>query len=119
MARLKELFELYKDVTEETLFENLVYFLNRIKPVCQKYGIRMAIHPDDPVWPVFGLPRIVTSGEKIQRLMKAVDDPFNGVTLCTGSSPTPCRTSPPHPLPEGAHPLRPCAQHQAQRPRGL
>lgn len=85
MGRIKELFELYKDVTDEKLFENLVYFLERIKPVCQEYGIRMAIHPDDPVWPVFGLPRIVTSGEKIQRLMKAVDDPFNGVTLCTGS----------------------------------
>ena len=85
MARIKELFELYKDVTDEKLFENLVYFLNRIKPVCQKYGIRMAIHPDDPAWPVFGLPRIVTSGEKLLRLMKAVDDPFNGVTLCTGS----------------------------------
>lgn len=85
MARIKELFELYKDVTDEKLFENLIYFLNRIKPVCQKYGIRMAIHPDDPAWPVFGLPRIVTSGEKLLRLMKAVDDPFNGVTLCTGS----------------------------------
>ena len=85
MARIKELFELYKDVTDEKLFENLVYFLNRIKPVCQKYGIRMAIHPDDPAWPVFGLPRIVTSGEKLLRLMKAVDAPFNGVTLCTGS----------------------------------
>lgn len=85
MARLKELFEMYKDVTDEKLFENLVYFLNRIKPVCLKYGIRMAIHPDDPAWPVFGLPRIVTSGEKLQRLMKAVDDPFNSVTLCSGS----------------------------------
>lgn len=85
MARLKELFEMYRDVTDEKLFENLVYFLNRIKPVCLKYGIRMAIHPDDPAWPVFGLPRIVTSGEKLQRLMKAVDDPFNSVTLCTGS----------------------------------
>lgn len=85
MARLKELFEMYKDVTDEKLFENLVYFLNRIRPVCLKYGIRMAIHPDDPAWPVFGLPRIVTSGEKLQRLMKAVDDPFNSVTLCTGS----------------------------------
>ncbi len=85
MGRLKELFELYKDVTDEKLFDNLVYFLNRIKPVCKQYGIRMAIHPDDPAWPVFGLPRIVTSGEKIRRLMKAVDDPFNGVTLCTGS----------------------------------
>lgn len=85
MSKIKELFALYKDVDDEKLFENLVYFLNRIQPVCQQYGIRMAIHPDDPAWPVFGLPRIITSGEKLQRLMKAVDHPFNGVTLCTGS----------------------------------
>lgn len=85
MSRIRELFELYKDVDEEKLFENLVYFLKRIQPVCEQYGIRMAIHPDDPAWPVFGLPRIVTSGEKLLRLMKAVDAPFNSVTLCTGS----------------------------------
>lgn len=85
MSRLKELFELYQDVDDEKLFENLVYFLTRIMPTCEKYGIRMGIHPDDPAWPVFGLPRIVTGGEKIQRLMKAVDSPCNGVTLCTGS----------------------------------
>ena len=85
MARIKELFELYKDVDEEKLFENLCYFLNRIRPVCEKYGIMMAIHPDDPAWPVFGLPRIVINKENLLRLMKAVDAPFNGVTLCTGS----------------------------------
>lgn len=85
MGRIKELFELYKDVTDEKLFENLVYFLSRIMPTCEQYGIRMGIHPDDPAWPVFGLPRIITGGEKLQRLMKAVDNPCNGVTLCTGS----------------------------------
>ncbi|NCB63948.1 MAG: mannonate dehydratase [Clostridia bacterium] len=85
MSRIKDLFELYKDVSDEKLFDNLVYFLKRIMPTCQKYDINMGIHPDDPAWPVFGLPRIVTSGEKILRLMKAVDDPHNGVTLCTGS----------------------------------
>ena len=85
MARLKELFALYAPVTEEMLFNNLVYFLKAILPTCEKYGIRMAIHPDDPAWPVFGLPRIVTGGEKLLRLMRAVDSPCNGVTLCTGS----------------------------------
>lgn len=55
MARIKELFEMYKDVDEEKLFNNLVYFLKAIQPVCEKYDIRMAIHPDDPAWPVFGL----------------------------------------------------------------
>lgn len=85
LAHVKELFEKYKDVSEEKLFDNLVYFLNRIKDVCKKYSIKMAIHPDDPAWPVFGLPRIITSKEKILKLMKAVDDPFNGLTFCAGS----------------------------------
>ncbi len=85
MARIKELFEMYKDVDEEKLFQNLVYFLERIMPVCDKYNINMAIHPDDPAWPVFDLPRIVTGKEKVLRLMNAVDNVHNGVTLCTGS----------------------------------
>ena len=85
LAHVKELFEAYKDVTEEKLFDNLIYFLKAIQPVCEKYGIKMAIHPDDPAWPVFGLPRIITSKEKILRVMKAVDSPFNGLTFCAGS----------------------------------
>lgn len=85
MAHIKELFELYRDVDEEKLFRNLKYFLERIMPTCEKYGIKMAIHPDDPAWPVFGLPRIVTGKEKLLRLIHAVDSPCNGVTLCTGS----------------------------------
>lgn len=85
MARIKELFDAYKDVDEETLFNNLVYFLKAIMPVCDKYGIDMAIHPDDPAWPVFNLPRIITGKEKIVRMLKAVDNPHNGITLCTGS----------------------------------
>ena len=85
LAHVKELFDAYKDVDEETLFNNLVYFLKAIQPVCEKHGIKMAIHPDDPAWPVFGLPRIITSKEKILRVMKAVDSPFNGLTFCAGS----------------------------------
>ncbi|AEC02398.1 mannonate dehydratase [Parasphaerochaeta coccoides] len=85
LARVKDLFEAYKGVDEEKLFANLIYFLEAIRPVCEKWGIRMAIHPDDPAWPVFGLPRIITNKKNLLRLMKAVDAPFNGVTLCTGS----------------------------------
>ena len=85
MAHIKELFEMYKDIDEEKLFENLVYFLKAIMPVCNQYDIKMAIHPDDPAWSVFGLPRIITGKEKLVRMMKAVDDVHNGVTLCTGS----------------------------------
>ena len=85
LAHVKELFEAYKDVTEDKLFDNLVYFLKAIQPTCEKHGIKMAIHPDDPAWPVFGLPRIITSKEKILKVMKAVDSPFNGLTFCAGS----------------------------------
>jgi mannonate dehydratase len=85
MAKIKELFEMYKEVDEEKLFSNLKYFLEAIMPVCNQYGIQMAIHPDDPAWSVFGLPRIVTNKEKLLRIINMVDDPYNGVTLCTGS----------------------------------
>ncbi|MDY0287433.1 MAG: mannonate dehydratase [Sphaerochaeta sp.] len=85
LAKVKDLFEAYKDVTEEKLFDNLIYFLKAIQPTCEEYGIKMAIHPDDPAWPVFNLPRIITSEEKILKVMKAVDAPFNGLTFCAGS----------------------------------
>ncbi len=85
MAKVKELFELYKDVDAEKLFENLVCFLQKIMPVCDKYDINMAIHPDDPAWSVFGLPRIINNKENILRLMRAVDNKHNGVTFCAGS----------------------------------
>lgn len=85
MARIAELFELYKDVDEEKLVANLQYFLKAIMPTCEKYGIRMAIHPDDPGWSVFGLSRIMKNKEDLLRLVNLVDSPCNGVTLCTGS----------------------------------
>ncbi len=85
MAHIKELFEMYKDIDDEKLFENLKYFLERIMPTCDKYDINMAIHPDDPAWSVFGLPRIIINKANIQRMMKMVDNPHNGVTFCSGS----------------------------------
>lgn len=85
MARVKELFEMYKDVDSEKLFANLKYFLEAIMPVCDKYDIDMAIHPDDPAWPVFGLPRIITCKENVVRMLNEVPNPHNGLTFCTGS----------------------------------
>ncbi len=85
MEHIKELFALYENVDEEKLFENLKYFLEKIMPVCDRYDIRMAIHPDDPAWSVFGLPRIITNKANILRMMKMVDNPHNGVTFCSGS----------------------------------
>ena len=85
MAHVKQLFDLYKGISEDKLFDNLVYFLKAIMPVCNEYNINMAIHPDDPSWSVFGLPRIINSKDHILRMMNAVDDVHNGVTFCTGS----------------------------------
>lgn len=85
MAKIKELFEMYKEIDDEKLFDNLKYFLERIMPVCDKYDINMAIHPDDPAWSVFGLPRIIINKTNILRMMKMVDNPHNGVTFCSGS----------------------------------
>ncbi|MCR5686165.1 MAG: mannonate dehydratase [Lachnospiraceae bacterium] len=96
MARVKELFEMYSGVDNEKLFANLVYFLEKIMPVCNKYDIKMAIHPDDPAWSVFGLPRIIINEENILRLMKAVDDVHNGVTFCSGSYGTNLKNDLPH-----------------------
>ena len=85
MEKVKELFELYKDIDEDKLFDNLKYFLEAIMPVCDKYDINMAIHPDDPAWSVFGLPRIISSQAKLKRMMDMVPNKHNGVTFCMGS----------------------------------
>ena len=85
MARIKELFDVYRDVDDDALFINLKYFLSAIMPVCEKYGIKMAIHPDDPGWSVFGLPRIITSLDNFKRMIAMVPSPCNGITFCTGS----------------------------------
>ena len=85
LAHVKELFALYRDVDADTLFNNLIYFLKAIMPVCNKYDIKMAIHPDDPAWPVFGLARIINNKANILKVMHAVDDVHNGVTFCSGS----------------------------------
>ncbi|MFB3168195.1 mannonate dehydratase [Neobacillus sp. 179-C4.2 HS] len=85
LENLTKLFDAYKGVTEEDLFQHLRYFLEGIIPVCEENDIKMAIHPDDPPWPIFGLPRIITNQANIKRVLKLVDSPYNGVTLCSGS----------------------------------
>ncbi|WP_078414281.1 mannonate dehydratase [Priestia abyssalis] len=85
LEHLSKLFEAYQNVTEEDLWHNLHYFLEQIIPVAERHDIKMAIHPDDPPWSVFGLPRIITNKENIKRLLSLVDHPYNGVTLCSGS----------------------------------
>lgn len=75
----------YGEVDSEQLWDNLGYFLERIVPAAGSAGVKLALHPDDPPWPVAGLPRIITSGDAFERVIDLVDHPANGVTLCTGS----------------------------------
>ncbi|WP_174729070.1 mannonate dehydratase [Mesobacillus harenae] len=85
MAQIKELFAAYENVTEDDLWENLGYFLQEILPVAEQAGIKMAIHPDDPPWSIFGLPRIMTGRNSLEKLLGISDSPSNGITFCTGS----------------------------------
>ena len=85
LKALQLLLEKYRDIDENTLFANLGYFLQAIIPTAEACGIKMAIHPDDPPWSVFGLPRITTSKANLERIVKLADSPCNGLTLCSGS----------------------------------
>ena len=85
MGEIKELFAKYKGITSDDLWANLKYFLEAIMPTCEECDVKMAIHPDDPPWGIFGLPRIITGKEAIEKLLNMVPSKYNGLTLCTGS----------------------------------
>jgi len=82
---LKALLAEYRGVGDEKLWANLTAFLKGVIPAAEEAGIKMAIHPDDPPRPIFGLPRIVKNVEDLRRLLAIVDTPANGLTLCAGS----------------------------------
>lgn len=81
----RSLLSLYDGITPDQLRENMKYFLTAIMPVCDEWDIRMCVHPDDPPLQILGLPRIVTCDADIDWLMKAVPNPHNGLTFCSGS----------------------------------
>lgn len=81
----KDLLALYHGVDKVQLRENLRYFLEKVIPTAEKYNIHLAVHPDDPPFPVLGLPRIVGNADDISWVLKAVDSPSNGFTFCAGS----------------------------------
>jgi len=85
LAELTSVMKQYEAMTQDDLRENLRYFLERVIPVCEEEGVVMAIHPDDPAWPIFGLPRIAHSQEDFDRIVKLYDSPSNAICLCTGS----------------------------------
>lgn len=84
-GELGALLEAYRSIDAEKLWDNLAYFLERIVPVAAGANVAMALHPDDPPWPIFGLPRIITSGRALERVTGIVDADANGVTFCAGS----------------------------------
>lgn len=75
----------YKKLGEEGLWKNLEHFIKEIIPVAAECDVNMAIHPDDPPWPIFGIPRIITTEDNIDRFLEICDDTHHGLTLCSGS----------------------------------
>ncbi len=82
---MRELLERYSHISEEDLWDNLKYFIDRVIKTAEEVKVKMAIHPDDPPWSIFGLPRIITNKKNIERFLKLYDSPYNGLTLCSGS----------------------------------
>ena len=84
-AEMQGLLKAYEKIGEEKLWKNLETFLKAVIPVAEESGVKMAIHPDDPPWGMFGLPRIITCRDNIKRMFDMVPSVNNGLTLCTGS----------------------------------
>lgn len=84
-SELTDLIKEYQEIDHETLWENLEFFLKEVVPVAVEADVKLGIHPDDPPWDIFGIPRIITDKDSLERLSSIIDTPYNGVTFCTGS----------------------------------
>lgn len=85
LSLLEQTLKQYEGMTPDDLRDHFRYFLDAVIPACEEAGVRMACHPDDPAWPIFGLPRIAHSTEDYDRIIALHDSPANAVCLCTGS----------------------------------
>jgi mannonate dehydratase len=84
-ASFRAALDRYRDLTAEGVRANLIAFIAEIAPVAEEAGVRLAIHPDDPPFPLFGLPRVVSKAADVRAILEGVPSPANGITLCTGS----------------------------------
>jgi len=82
---LAELLAAYRTTSAEAVYNNLVYFLKAVCPEAERAGVRLALHPDDPPWPVFDIPRIASNAAGLRRLLSEVPSVANSLCLCTGS----------------------------------
>ncbi len=82
---LKNLIAQYTGVTADELRRNLISFLREVVPVAEELGVRLAIHPDDPPWSLFGLPRVVSTADDVRSILTGLDTAANGLTFCVGS----------------------------------
>ncbi|MDR1510180.1 MAG: mannonate dehydratase, partial [Synergistaceae bacterium] len=85
MPRIMADIQYYQKVPQDAYWKNLRYFLDAVIPVAEESGIRMGIHPDDPPWDIFGLPKVINGIENIRRFLSLHDSKNNGVSICTGS----------------------------------
>ncbi len=84
-SELSHMIDEFRKVSREQLFENLIYFLKKVMPTCDETGVNLAIHPSDPPWSLFGLPRVICCEEDYDRLFREIPNKHNGITFCTGS----------------------------------
>ena len=85
LEHFQEALDSYGGVDEERLQQNLIYFLRRVIPVCEKVGVHLVVHPDDPPYTIFGLPRVVSTSAQLRKIFSAVPSPNNGLCFCSGS----------------------------------